>query len=166
MSGDAELDRLNYYDLLGVERDASIAEVKKSFRAFARKYHPDRFAASAEEKRERATRIYRRGAEGLQVLVDPAARRLYDLALEKGIRRLTAEQRDNAGRVLNPQKKASEPRVATTEAMQWYQRALAVEASDPTQAWKIMKRAKELEPNNELIKRELRRLATAIRQRR
>jgi curved DNA-binding protein CbpA len=165
MAGDPQLDRLNYYELLGVKRDASPADVKKAFRAFARRYHPDRFSGAPAEKRERATRIYRRGAEGLQVLVDPAARQLYDIALKKGIRRLTAEQRDNAGRVLNPQKKKSEPRVATTEGMQWYQRALALEESDPTQAWKIMKRAKELEPNNELISKELRRLATVIRRR-
>ncbi len=165
MSQDAQLDRLNYYQLLGVKPDASNEEVRKAFRAFARKYHPDRFAAAPPEKQERATRIYRRGAEGLQVLVDPAARKLYDIAIQKGIYRLTAEQRDNAGRVLNPQKKSSEPRVATTEGMQWYRRALAIEESDPTQAWKIMKRAKELEPDNPLIAKELRRLATAIRRR-
>jgi len=32
----------NYYDILGVKEDASQAEIKKSFRKLAMKYHPDR----------------------------------------------------------------------------------------------------------------------------
>jgi len=162
VSGNERLDRLDYYKLLGVPTDATIVDVKKAFRAFARRYHPDRFAAAPKEKRDRATRIYRRGAEGLQVLVDPAARKLYDIALTKGITRLTAEQRDNAGRALRP-KKPSQPRVASTEAMQWYDKALRLEKRDPTAAWKLMQRAKDLEPKNELINKELGRLAAVIR---
>ena len=42
----------DYYDVLGVARDASDAEIKKSFRKLARKYHPDvaKDKATAEAK--------------------------------------------------------------------------------------------------------------------
>lgn len=41
----------DYYDVLGVKRDASTAQIKKAFRNLALKYHPDRNKDSdAEEK--------------------------------------------------------------------------------------------------------------------
>lgn len=161
MARDAQLDRLSYYTLLGVDNDTTTADIKKAFRGFARRYHPDRFAAAPKEKRERATRIYRRGAEGLQVLVDPAARKLYDLALTKGITRLTAEQRDNAGRP-RPKKKAKRP-ITSTEALHWFDRARALEKSDLAGAWRLMQRAQKVEPTSALISDELSRLAASIR---
>lgn len=86
-----DLDKLDYYSLLEVEPTASVAEVRAAFRRFALKYHPDRHAGSEPAKIERATRIYRRGSEALETLVDPTRRKAYDIVLARGEMRLTQD---------------------------------------------------------------------------
>ena len=63
----------DYYDVLGVPRTASDAEIKKSFRKLARKYHPDvaKDKITAEEK-------FKELNEANEVLSDPEKRRKYD----------------------------------------------------------------------------------------
>ncbi|MCW4027428.1 MAG: DnaJ domain-containing protein, partial [Candidatus Bathyarchaeota archaeon] len=43
--------KLGYYDLLGVSRDASQADIKRAFRKLAFKYHPDRNKKPDAEER-------------------------------------------------------------------------------------------------------------------
>ena len=63
----------NYYDVLGVAKTASDAEIKKAFRDLARKYHPDvaKDKAGAENK-------FKEINEANEVLSDPDKRRRYD----------------------------------------------------------------------------------------
>ncbi len=63
----------NYYDVLGVPRTASQKEIRKAFRALARKYHPDVNPgdASAEERFKEINRAH-------EVLADPENRKKYD----------------------------------------------------------------------------------------
>lgn len=63
----------DYYEVLGVGREASQAEVKKAFRKLARKFHPDvaEDKASAEEKFKEINEAY-------EVLSDPEKRKKYD----------------------------------------------------------------------------------------
>jgi len=63
----------DYYDVLGVARDASDAEIKQAFRNLARKYHPDvaKDKATAEDK-------FKEINEANEVLSDPDNRRKYD----------------------------------------------------------------------------------------
>ena len=63
----------DYYQVLGVARDASDADIKKSFRKLAHKYHPDvaKDKAGAEEK-------FKEINEANEVLGDPEKRRKYD----------------------------------------------------------------------------------------
>ena len=61
-----------HYQVLGVPETASIEEIKKQYRAMARKYHPD--VNSGQE----AARQFSAIAEAYRVLSDSEARRLYD----------------------------------------------------------------------------------------
>ncbi len=62
----------DYYEILGVPRNASQEEIKKAFRRLARKYHPDiNKDPTAQEKFKEINEAY-------QVLSDPKKRKLYD----------------------------------------------------------------------------------------
>ena len=62
----------DYYEVLGVEKGADDATIKRAFKKLAIKYHPDRNkAADAGEK-------FREINEAYQVLSDPQKRAAYD----------------------------------------------------------------------------------------
>src|SRR3989442_14619475 len=63
----------DYYEVLGVKRDAKPEEIKKAYRRLARKYHPDvNPGDKASEERFKLT------AEAHDVLSDPKKRKVYD----------------------------------------------------------------------------------------
>ncbi len=66
-------NKRDYYEILGVSRSASNAEIKDSYRKLAMKYHPDRNKSpDAEDK-------FKEISEAYAVLSDPTKRRQYDV---------------------------------------------------------------------------------------
>lgn len=63
----------DYYEVLGVSKDADDAAIKKAYRALAKKYHPDMNPGDAEAEKK-----FKEASEAYAVLSDPEKRRQYD----------------------------------------------------------------------------------------
>jgi molecular chaperone DnaJ len=69
----------DYYEVLGVNKNASKSEIKKAYRRLAMQYHPDRNKSpDAEEK-------FKEISEAYGVLIDDEKRRQYDMFGHAGI---------------------------------------------------------------------------------
>ena len=74
-------DETDYYKILGVERNASEDDIKKAYRKFAMKYHPDRNPGD-----KKAEETFKKGSEAYEVLSDPAKRQRYDQFGAEGVK--------------------------------------------------------------------------------
>ncbi|HAX53076.1 molecular chaperone DnaJ [Muricomes intestini] len=63
----------DYYEVLGVSRDADDAALKKAYRVLAKKYHPDMNPGDVEAEKK-----FKEASEAYAVLSDPEKRRQYD----------------------------------------------------------------------------------------
>jgi len=70
-------DKKNYYDILGVDKKASEAEIKSAYRKLAMKYHPDR-----NQGNEEAAEKFKEINEAHETLSDQQKRAAYDYELE------------------------------------------------------------------------------------
>lgn len=63
----------DYYEVLGVEKNADEAAIKKAYRVLAKKYHPDMNPGDADAEKK-----FKEASEAYAVLSDPEKRRQYD----------------------------------------------------------------------------------------
>jgi len=66
-------EKRDYYDVLGVSRDASPADLKRAYRRMAMELHPDRNPGNKESENK-----FKEASEAYQVLADPEKRGFYD----------------------------------------------------------------------------------------
>ncbi|MEQ9582724.1 MAG: DnaJ domain-containing protein, partial [Arenibacter sp.] len=74
----------DYYDILGIGKNATAAEVKKAYRKKAIEYHPDKNPGDAK-----AEEMFKKAAEDYEVISDPKKKARYDqychAAVEGGV---------------------------------------------------------------------------------
>ena len=66
-------NKRDYYEVLGVDKNADDAALKKAYRVLAKKYHPDMNPGDAEAEKK-----FKEASEAYAVLSDPEKRRQYD----------------------------------------------------------------------------------------
>jgi curved DNA-binding protein CbpA len=119
----AVLDRLDYYRLLGVEREARVSDIKRAFFGIAARFHPDRNRNAEPAVQGAIYEIFKRLNEAYRVLCDHEKRKTYEAALAQGRTRLGTEDRRTA------QPKTPEDTLQSREARQFYREAAAALAA-------------------------------------
>src|SRR5215468_10975062 len=74
LNGESVPQKRDYYEVLGVGREATGEDIKKAYRALALKYHPDRHP---ENKKENELK-FKEASEAYQILSDGDKRAQYD----------------------------------------------------------------------------------------
>jgi molecular chaperone DnaJ len=72
----------DYYEILGVPKDADLQQIKKAYRSLALKHHPDRVPA---EEKKAAEEKFKEISEAYGVLADPQKKKMYDQYGHSGI---------------------------------------------------------------------------------
>lgn len=80
--------KINYYEVLGVQRSASEQEIRDRFRRLVRDSHPDRYTGNNKADAERKFQAL---TEAVNVLTNPARRKQHDAELSAGISRTSAD---------------------------------------------------------------------------
>ena len=75
------MSKRDYYEILGIPKNADETEIKKAYRKMALKYHPDKNPGDKE-----AEEHFKEAAEAYEVLSNPEKRRKYDQFGHEGVR--------------------------------------------------------------------------------
>jgi molecular chaperone DnaJ len=75
------MNKRDYYEVLGISRDASSEEIKKAYRKLALKFHPDRNPGNKEAEEK-----FKEAAEAYSVLIDSEKRPIYNRFGHEGLR--------------------------------------------------------------------------------
>ena len=77
------MTKRDYYEILGVSRNASVEEIKKAYRKLAMQHHPDR-----NPNNKKAEEKFKESAEAYEVLRDPEKRSRYDRFGHNGMKNM------------------------------------------------------------------------------
>ena len=82
-SSDESEDQFEYYSLLNVPRTATEEQIKKSYKALATVFHPDKH--TSDDLRDKAQEAFAKLQEAYAVLSDPKQREIYDVCGKQGL---------------------------------------------------------------------------------
>lgn len=71
-------DRRDYYEVLGLSRDASPDDIKLAYRKAAMKWHPDRWVGGTDAEKRTAEEKFKEASQAYSVLSDPQKKAKYD----------------------------------------------------------------------------------------
>lgn len=82
-------DNTDFYKILNLSKNASQEEIKKKWRVFAQKYHPDAQYGKTDEEKKTAEELFKQGQAAYECLSNPEKRKKYD---EYGVDGLNGKQ--------------------------------------------------------------------------
>ncbi len=82
----------DYYDVLGVKKNASQDDIKKAYRELAMRYHPDRNMDKGAEEKAKVEERFKEVNEAYAVLSDPGKRQSYDAYGSEGFHQRYSEE--------------------------------------------------------------------------
>ena len=68
----------DFYEVLGVSKSSTEAEIKKAYRKLAMQYHPDKFSQASDKEKAEAEAKFKEINEAYQVLSDATKKQQYD----------------------------------------------------------------------------------------
>lgn len=71
-------EKRDYYEVLGVDRNASADDIKGAYRKAALKWHPDRWVSGSDAEKKTAEEKFKEASEAYSVLSDPDKKAKYD----------------------------------------------------------------------------------------
>jgi DnaJ-class molecular chaperone len=145
-----EVDRQSYYQLLGVARDAPLAEIRDAYYRLVARLHPDLYGDLLDpETRERLVTVYSRIVEGYRTLIDAGRREGYDRGLAAGRLRWSVEDERST-------RSGPEEEIRNPSAKRFFKLArAAIATGDARSAVFNLKLALSVEPDSEVLKAEL-----------
>jgi molecular chaperone DnaJ len=78
-------NKRDYYEVLGVDRNASSSEIKKAYRRLAKQYHPDKYRNKPQEELKEAEAKFKEASEAFEILSDQDKRHRYDQFGHEGV---------------------------------------------------------------------------------
>lgn len=139
-----DFERLNYYDLLGVARNASTDEIKRAFRREMSRYHPDRFVQGTPDEQAYAVRRSQRLTEAYAILNDFSARLNYNRAL--AAEASPTSPRDSRPPSERPAATAPPPVQRDLQAELYLRARTAMQAGRNAEALKILRQLERQNP--------------------
>jgi DnaJ-class molecular chaperone len=155
----AQLDQLDYFEVLQLPREATPADIKKAFYRESRTYHPDRFyQLESKELKDQVNELYKRVTEAYYVLRDDVKRKKYvaDITGPERAQKLRFTEASEAETKAAVKKEQEEQIGTHPKGRQFYQLGAAdLEAGRWSSAERNLKMAMTYEPSNAKYKEKL-----------